>query len=240
MWKPSGKVYSSVLLACYVTYKRFSSSIYIIFHNVSVSTNENHYSHQYNSVDHYWSYCGQTMRPFDPHTHICCKGYVRPLLGPWYLNKCCGTLNYNRQSHWCCEGKLRRNVLGRVTARPGCCGRKSYNPTTHRCCNGAVTSSNVPYYLPSSCCGRISFNPFKDTCCEGQVQLLEGGFRYTRCCAARTMDTRKAKCCGGKVRNTSDPQVDRCCGTLLFHTSYEKCCDWEKGIVESIWTDCPN
>jgi hypothetical protein len=180
------------------------------------------------------------MRPFDPHTHICCKGYVRPLLGPWYLNKCCGTLNYNRQSHWCCEGKLRRNVLGRVTARPGCCGRKSYNPTTHRCCNGAVTSSNVPYYLPSSCCGRISFNPFKDTCCEGQVQLLEGGFRYTRCCGARTMDTRKAKCCGGKVRNTSDPQVDRCCGTLLFHTSYEKCCDWEKGIVESIWTDCPN
>ena len=74
-----------------------------------VSTNEIHYSHQYNSVDH-WSYCGQMMRPFDPHTHICCKGYVRPLLGPWYLNKCCGTLNYNRQAHWCCDGKLRRSV----------------------------------------------------------------------------------------------------------------------------------
>lgn len=90
--------------------------VYSAFKTISyfqslVSTNEIHYSHQYNSIDHYWSYCGQAMQPFDPHTHICCKGYVRPLLGPWYLNKCCGTLNYNRQAHWCCDGKLRRYVM---------------------------------------------------------------------------------------------------------------------------------
>ena len=180
------------------------------------------------------------MWPFDHHTHICCKGYVRPLLGEWYLNKCCGTLNYNRKTHWCCDGKLRRNVLGRVTARPGCCGRRSFNPTTHRCCNGAVTSSNVPNYLPSSCCGRISYNPFMNTCCAGQVQPLVGGFRYTRCCGARSMNTRKAKCCGGKVRYTSNPQMDKCCGKILYHNRYEKCCDIETGVVASVWKECPS
>lgn len=221
-----------------------------------MTSNNNRYDHRYNSIDHYWSYCGQnaeasrerrqngntrdSMLPFDPHTHICCKGYVRPLLGPWYLNKCCGTLNYNRQTHWCCGGKLRRNVLGRVIAKPGCCGRNSYNPNTHRCCNGAVTASNVPSYLPSSCCGQISFNPFINTCCKGQVQALVGGFRYTRCCGANSINTREAKCCSGKVRHTSKPSVVMCCGEAIYHTSYEKCCDHDKGVVSLIWKDCPS
>ena len=130
-------------------------------------------------------------------------------------------------------------MLGRVTARPGCCGRQSYNPNTQRCCNGAVTNSNVPYYLPNSCCGTKSYNPFQSTCCEGQVQPLAGGFLNTKCCGARSMNTKEAKCCEGQVKKTSNPTIDRCCGKTMYHTSYERCCNDEKGIVASIWTDCP-
>ena len=133
-----------------------------------------------------------------------------------------------------------RNVLGRVTAVPACCGRTSYNPTTHRCCNGLVTPSNVPYYLPNSCCGRISYNPFRNTCCGGRVQSLVGGFRYTRCCGARSMNTNAAKCCAKNVRYTSKPSADRCCGTTLYHASYAKCCDPQRETIRSIWRDCPS
>lgn len=151
------------------------------------------------------------MVQFNPYTHICCKGYVRPLLGLWFLNKCCGTLNYNRRKYWCCAGKLRRNILGRVTARPSCCGRRSYNPTTQRCCNGMVTSSNLPYYIPYSCCERKSFNPFTKTCCGGKVQPLTGSFRHTQCC-----------------------------GTNVYNEMYEKCCagKWQDGVVIKMWKNC--
>lgn len=198
------------------------------------------YHQTYNSVDIHWSHCGQFMWPFDAHTHICCKGYVRPLLGPMYLNKCCGTLNYNRRSHWCCAGKVRRNFLNSASARPRCCGRSSYNPKKQTCCDGFVTDTNVPSYIPSACCGRNSYNPFKQTCCHGEVQNLVGGFLYTQCCGERSINTKMEKCCNGVARYTSDPYNDKCCGKTLIHKKVEKCCDDKNGKIVSVWERCPN
>lgn len=212
-----------------------SDCLYVIVLPSSLS-----YYQMYNSVDNYWSYCGEMMWPFDPHTHICCKGYVRPLLGPWYLNKCCGTLNYNRRTHWCCSGKIRRNFLHSASARPRCCGRYSYNPLNQTCCNGVVTGTKVPSYIPSTCCGRMSYDPFKNTCCNGQIQKLVGGFRYTDCCGERSVNTRKQKCCGGVIRHTAGVKNAKCCGKILIDESKEKCCHQGKAVMVSVWKNCPD
>ena len=76
------------------------------------------YNQMYNSVEHFWSYCGEMQQPFDPEKYICCKGYLRPLLGSRYLSRCCGSLTYNRRTHLCCNGKIRRNYLNNIYAKP--------------------------------------------------------------------------------------------------------------------------
>ena len=104
--------------------------------------------------------CG--IYAYDPATHICCIGILRPRNSPSDI--CCRNLPYNPMTHMCCNGRV--NVRSSGNAR--CCSTASYNPVSQICCGGRVSTRQSS---DTFCCGNTVYHSANLECCNGQVTL---------------------------------------------------------------------
>ncbi|XP_074647555.1 uncharacterized protein LOC141903350 [Tubulanus polymorphus] len=91
-----------------------------------------------------------------------------------------GLLPYNRDTHTCCCGivkRKRKSVGSRAVWK--CCQFRPYNARTHFCCHGRVYK-RLRQSTVRACCGGEIFSVNQHECCGGSIHARNDCYR---CCA---------------------------------------------------------